>query len=122
MSAQTAILIEAARLALGGGLIGVGLVFMAGGALAMLRFPDFYTRLHAASVSDAIGGVILLAGLALACGDAHIAWKLVLLAGLISLPSPTIRHLAANAAHAGGLAPMAGPSASSRSASRGAKR
>lgn len=119
---EAAIILEAARLALSGALIGIGFVFMAGGAVGMLRFPDFYTRLHAAGVSDAVGGVILIAGLALANWDPAIAWKLLLLAALISVSSPTIAHLSANAAHAGGLAPIAGAYKAARPGPAGGKR
>ena len=108
MSPEAAILLEAARLSLSGALVGIGLVFMLGGGIGVLRFPDFYTRLHAIGVSDAVGGVILIAGLALASWDAHVAAKLVMFGALIVASAPTIAHLAANAAHAGGLAPMAG--------------
>lgn len=117
---ETAFFLEAARLALSGALIGIGFVFMTGGALGMLRFPDFYTRLHAAGVSDAVGGVILIAGLALASWDPAIAWKLLLLAALISATAPSVAHLSANAAHAGGLAPIAGAYKAARA--KGAKR
>ena len=108
MSPETAILVEAARLSLSGALVGLGIVFMAGGAIGALRFPDFYTRLHAAGVSDAVGGVLLIVGLALANWDPHIVFKLALFGALISASAPTIAHLAANAAHAGGLSPLAG--------------
>jgi multicomponent Na+:H+ antiporter subunit G len=104
-----AVFVDIVRLGLGGLLVALGLVFMAGGAIGLLRFPDFYTRLHAAGVSDAVGGVILIAGLAVTAWDAGMTLKLALLAGLIIALSPTIAHLAANAAHAAGLAPLAGP-------------
>ena len=38
------------------------------GALGMLRMPDFYTRIHAASVSDAVGAGLILTGLLLQAG------------------------------------------------------
>ena len=108
MSLETAIMIEAARLSLSGALVGIGLVFMVGGGVGVLRFPDFYTRLHAVGVSDGVGGSVLLLGLALATGDAGVALRLVLLATLIIASAPTVSHMAANAAHAAGLAPLAG--------------
>lgn len=89
-------------------LLAVGLVFMLGGAIGLLRFPDFYTRLHAAGVSDAVGGVILLLGLAVIASEWGIALRLLLLAALIVALAPTVAQLAANAAHAAGLAPLAG--------------
>ncbi len=92
-----------------GGLIALGgVVFIAGGALGMLRFPDFYTRLHAARVSDSLGAVLVCLGLALMAQDGAIALRLVLLAVLIGAVGPLIAQLIANAAHVGGLAPLAG--------------
>lgn len=103
------LILEALRFGVGGLLVAVGLFFIAGGTLGLLRFPDFYTRLHALGASDAVGGVILLAGLALAAPDLALALRLGLLAGLVMALAPTLSHLTANAAHAAGLAPLSGP-------------
>jgi multicomponent Na+:H+ antiporter subunit G len=109
MSLETLSLLDLARLGLGGALVALGLLFMLGGVIGVLRFPDFYTRLHAAGVSDAVGAVIVLAGLAVSSADGAIVLKLALLAGLIIAVAPTLAHLGANAAHTGGLSPLAGP-------------
>ena len=42
-----------------------GLIFFAGGAVGILRFPDFYTRLHPAGKLDTLGSLLMLIGLAL---------------------------------------------------------
>lgn len=89
-------------------LLAAGLVFMLGGAIGVLRFPDFYTRLHAAGVSDAVGGVLVVLGLVVIAGDWGMALRLVLLAALVVALAPTMTQLAANAAHAAGLSPLAG--------------
>jgi len=93
---------------LGGLPIVAGLSLMAGGALGVLRFPDFYTRLHAARAADGPGAAIFLLGLAMASGELSIAVRMLLLAALVIAAGPTISSLMANAAHAGGLAPLAG--------------
>jgi multicomponent Na+:H+ antiporter subunit G len=93
---------------LGAFVIVIGLALMAGGTLGLLRFPDFYTRLHAARVADGLGAVLFILGLALVSGDGAVALRLVLLAALVSALGPTMSQLAANAAHAAGLAPLAG--------------
>jgi multicomponent Na+:H+ antiporter subunit G len=93
---------------LGALLIVIGLALMAGGTLGLLRFPDFYTRLHAVRVADGLGAVLFILGLALVCGDGAVALRLVLLAALVAALGPTLSQLAANAAHAAGLAPLAG--------------
>lgn len=100
--------IEIVRLALGGMFVVAGLFFLLGGALGVLRFPDFYTRLHAARVSDAVGATVLLIGLAIVA-DGAIAVRLLMLAALTAALGPTLSHLLANAAHAAGLAPLSGP-------------
>ena len=101
--------LELLRTIAGGALITVGLAFMLGGAVGMLRFPDFYTRLHAARVADGVGAGVFLAGLAILSGDLAIALRLGLLALLVTALAPILGHFSANAAHVGGLAPLAGP-------------
>jgi multicomponent Na+:H+ antiporter subunit G len=100
--------LEALRLALSGLVVAVGLLFVAGGALGLLRFPDLYTRLHAANVADVVGTVIVIAGLAIVAPDWDVALRLILLAALMISLGPTLTQLVANAAHAAGLAPIAG--------------
>jgi multicomponent Na+:H+ antiporter subunit G len=100
---------EIFRFGLGGLIAAAGLAVMIGGTLGMLRFPDFYTRLHGARVADALGAVVVLLGLAVIAWDGAIAVRLLLLAALIIALAPTLAQLAAGAAHAGGLAPLAGP-------------
>jgi len=100
--------LELLRAGLGGIIAAIGVVLIAGGVLGILRFPDFYTRLHAARVSDGIGAVLVCLGLALMARDGAVALRLVLLAVLISAIGPVISQLIANAAHAGGLAPLSG--------------
>lgn len=96
------------RAALGLAIALVGLVFIAGGVLGLLRFPDFYTRLHAARVADGVGAVLVCLGLALAANDGAVSLRLLLLALLVAAVGPLLAQLAANAAHAGGLAPLTG--------------
>ena len=100
--------LEALRLALSGLVVAVGLLFVAGGALGLLRFPDLYTRLHAANVADVVGTVVVIAGLAIVAPDWDVALRLILLAALMISLGPTLTQLVANAAHAAGLAPIAG--------------
>lgn len=102
-------LLDMLRMGVGGALIAVSLLMMIGGAAGVLRFPDFYTRLHAARAADGVGAAIFLAGLAALSGDAGMALRLGLLALLVIALSPLLAHLSANAAHVGGLAPLAGP-------------
>lgn len=100
--------LDAVRGLIGGLLIVAGLAFIAGGALGVLRFPDFFTRLHANSVADGAGAVIFVLGLAVLAPDWGMALRLLLLAALIGALAPTFAHLAANAAHTAGLSPLSG--------------
>ena len=40
----------------------LGLVFFLGTAVGMVRFPDFYTRMHAAGKGDTLSTMLMLAG------------------------------------------------------------
>jgi multicomponent Na+:H+ antiporter subunit G len=75
------------------------------GAIGMLRMPDFYTRIHAASVSDAVGAGLVLAGLLLQAGWTLVALKLAVVGLLIFFTSPAATHALARAALHRGLEP-----------------
>jgi len=94
--------------AVGGVFIVAGLFFTAGSVLGLLRFPDFYTRLHASRVGQGLGAPLVLVGLAIASADGAVAVRLLLLAALVAAIGPTLTHLSANAAHAAGLTPIVG--------------
>lgn len=100
--------LDLARAVIGGAISLLGVICLLVSAIGMLRFPDFYTRLHAARVGDGVGSALVLAGLGILSGDAVIFVRLLMLAVLIAVMAPALAHLAANAAHTGGLAPLAG--------------
>ena len=83
-----------------------GGLFCVVGAVGLLRMPDFYTRMHAASVIETLGAGLLLLGLVLQAGFTLVAAKLVILGLLIFFASPTATHALARAAMARGLAPL----------------
>lgn len=101
--------LDLARAVVGGFVCAAALVFVLGGAIGALRLPDFYTRLHAASVADASGAAVFAVGLAIMAPDIGMTVRLLLLAALIVGLGPVFTHLLASSAHAGGLAPIAGP-------------
>jgi multicomponent Na+:H+ antiporter subunit G len=103
-----AALLEMARLALGGALVAIGLVFVLGGAVGLVRFPDIYTRVHGATTANPLGAVIIIVGLAVVAPSLAMAVKLLLLALLLGALGPLWSHVFASAAHAGGLAPVTG--------------
>jgi|CXWL01.1.fsa_nt_gi multicomponent Na+:H+ antiporter subunit G len=101
-------LLESFRAGVGGLLVAIGLGFIFGGTIGLLRFPDLYTRIHAFSVAGGPGVAIAIVGLALAASSWDMAARLLLLAALVAALGPTLSQLVANAAHAGGLVPLAG--------------
>ncbi len=95
--------------ALSWALLVAGGVFAVVGAFGMLRMPDFYTRVHAASVVDTLGAGLILAGLLLQADDLLVAAKLVFIGLLLFFTSPTATHALARAAMTRGLAPILDP-------------
>lgn len=75
------------------------------GGIGMLRLPDFFTRMHAASVTDTGGMLLILLGLALQAGWSLVTAKLALIALFLLFTSPTATHALANAALRSGLRP-----------------
>ena len=76
------------------------------GALGLLRMPDFYTRMHAASVTDTLGAGLMLLGMMLQAGLSLITVKLIMVGLLIFFAGPTATHALAKAALARGLQPL----------------
>ena len=73
------------------------------GGIGMHRFPDFYTRLHAASITDTLCAALFLLGLGFQAGISLAALKLGLIFIFVFITSPTASHSLANAAMHGGL-------------------
>lgn len=86
-------------------LILAGSAFTMIGALGIVRFPDFWARLHAASVTDSGGVILLLAGMCLQAGWTLITVKLVIIGAFLFITGPTSTHAVANAALVSGLRP-----------------
>jgi multicomponent Na+:H+ antiporter subunit G len=95
-------------LASGALLIGGGF-FCIVGAIGVNRMPDFYTRMHAASVTETLGAALILLGLALQAGLSLVTVKLFFIGILIFFTSPTATHALAHAARARGLEPVLAP-------------
>lgn len=78
------------------------------GGIGLLRMPDFFTRAHAASVTETLGAGLVLAGLVLQAGFTLVTAKLLVIGLLIFFTSPTATHALAKAAYARGLKPLLG--------------
>ena len=76
-----------------------GSVFGVLAAIGLLRFPDFYTRLHAVSLACGTGAGLILLAVALAVPDAGIALRAILGAVFLMLTAPVSSHLLARISH-----------------------
>jgi len=85
-----------------------GIFFVIAGAVGVLRLPDFYTRMHAAGMTDTLGAEMILLGLIVQAGLSQTSLKLALIAFLLFLTSPTATHAVIGAAHHAGLKPKLG--------------
>jgi multicomponent Na+:H+ antiporter subunit G len=75
------------------------------GGIGFVRLPDFFTRLHAAGVTDTMGAGLILLGLMLQGGVSFVTVKLVLILVFLLFTSPTASHALAHAALVSGHKP-----------------
>lgn len=75
-----------------------GSAFIVIGAIGLVRMPDLYTRMHAASVSDTLGAGLLITGLILQAGFSLVTLKLLFLMALFFFTGPVAAHALAQAA------------------------
>lgn len=73
-------------------LLGAFLVLIA--AIAVVRFPDLFARLHAAAKPQVLGLALLMAGVALIVRDPRIGWTLILVVAFQLLTAPISAHMA----------------------------
>ena len=85
-----------------------GLAVVAG-ALGIVRFPDFYTRLHAAGVTDTGGAEMLLIGMLLQAPTWIVAMKIFFIGAFLFFTSPVATHAIAHSAWMVGFRPLEGP-------------
>lgn len=93
----------------------VSWIFLAGGAVTcvigsvgIIRFPDVYTRMHAAGVVDTGGASLILLGLIIQEGFTLVAAKLVIILFFLLFTSPTATYALARSASSSGLQPWTG--------------
>ena len=76
------------------------------GAVGVLRLPDVYTRMHAASITDTLGAGSIILGLMLQAGPTLVAAKLLLIVVFIFFTSPASSFALAHAALSSGVEPI----------------
>jgi multicomponent Na+:H+ antiporter subunit G len=92
-------------------LLACGLLFFTGGSVGILRFPDFYTRLHPAGKSDTMGLFFSMSAMALytlhefSLHAILTALKIMLIVVFVFITSPTATHAIVDAGVRAGLSP-----------------
>jgi len=87
------------------GLLSLGGVFVFIGGLGAVRMPDLYTRMHAASLTDTIGSILIIVGVMLQAGASLATLKLIMILIFLLLTSPTATNALASAALISGNLP-----------------
>ncbi len=77
------------------------------GGIGALRMPNLYTRMHAASVTDSTGAILVLVGIMLQAGLSLATIKLAAILLFLLLTSPTATNALASAALLAGTKPDA---------------
>ncbi|MBL7195633.1 MAG: monovalent cation/H(+) antiporter subunit G [Desulfobacterales bacterium] len=94
-------------------LVLVGLFFFFAATVGLIRFPDFYARMHATGKGDTLGAVMVVAGLAaynlfhggFELGSLLTSIKIVFIAVFIFLANPTATHALTKAGLDAGVVP-----------------
>lgn len=89
-------------------LVTAGLFWLGVGGVGILRFPDFYSRLHPAGKADTFGATLVLLGLVVHQGWSLLSLKLLMVEAFILLANPTAAHVMGRAAQRSGLVPWGG--------------
>jgi multicomponent Na+:H+ antiporter subunit G len=83
-----------------------GSFFILVSSLAVLRLPDYFSRIHGAGITDTVGAGLILFGLACQAGLSLITVKLVLVLLFLMLTGPVTVHALAKTAYRQGLKPV----------------
>ena len=84
-----------------------GGLFVFIGGVGALRMPNFYTRIHAASLTDSMGSILIIVGIMLQAGWSLATIKLITILLFLLLTSPTSSNALASAALLAGTRPIA---------------
>lgn len=84
-----------------------GAVFCLLAAIGIVRLPDLYTRLHAASKAGVVGTGLILIAVALISTDGAVILRAILGIIFLLLSTPIAAHLLARAAYKAGELPAA---------------
>lgn len=94
--------------------LGIGSLLLISGSVGLLRFPDFYSRMHAAGITDTLAFGLIILAMMLQAGWSLPLFKLALILIFVLFSSPTSSHALAKAAQHGGVVPQTDPPAGSK--------
>ncbi len=83
-----------------------GSFFILVSSLAVLRLPDYFSRIHGAGITDTLGAGLILFGLACQAGLSLVTVKLVLILLFMLMTGPVTVHALAKTAYRLGLKPV----------------
>ena len=86
-------------------LLSLGAFFTLVGAIGLVRMPELFTRMHAASVTDTLGVAFLVMGMMLQAGLGLVTLKLLFILLLFFFTGPVVTHALAQAALQDGVEP-----------------
>ena len=89
-------------------LLAGGGFFVLVGGVGVMRMPDLYTRIHAASVTETLGTMLILIGLMLHSGWELATFKLLAILVFLLFTGPVSSYALGNTALLGGLKPELG--------------
>jgi multicomponent Na+:H+ antiporter subunit G len=89
------------------------------GGVGLVRFPDFFSRLHAAGMTDTLCAFLIIGGLILQAGMSLVSLKLLLILLFMIFTTPTASHALARAGLAAGFSPKTADHTSPRLEDRG---
>jgi multicomponent Na+:H+ antiporter subunit G len=84
-------------------LLSLGALFFLLGTVALLRFPDVYTRLHGVTKCDTLGLGLILLGLMLHEGATIASAKMLFIIIFVFITSPTAAHALVRATYKHGV-------------------
>lgn len=87
-------------------LLSLGGAFVLIGGIGVLRMPDLYTRIHASSLTDTMGAIMVILGVMLQAGLTLAAVKLAMILLFLLITSPTATNALASAALLAGVKPQ----------------
>ncbi|MGE0746674.1 MAG: monovalent cation/H(+) antiporter subunit G [Rhodospirillales bacterium] len=76
------------------------------GGIGLVRMPELYTRMHAASIMDTLGAGLLIFGMMLQAGFTLTSVRLAIILVFFLMVSPIATHALARAAMHAGIRPL----------------